>query len=319
MVQIPSSRPLEQPETQSEPSSQMDHNESILGALVDDIQRYEAIVSAWDESQQATVSGLKRSIEALHREALVRLIRSVKQESLSALRHAVEDDVVYSLLRYYDLVKPPTPPLAQRIELALAEVRPGLKEHNGDVVLVAIHPPDTVEVSLTGACSHCPASSLTLKQGIEESIKRYCPEIHRVIATETSHHLPQTSVPISPLAGSDRGWLVVTSLAEVPQGRLLAMKLAGKPLILTRIGSEVVCYHNACSHQGLAIEGGSIHSIGGGGLEQMVLTCPSHGFQFRLATGDCLTSPQTPLQKYPVDVRDGQVFVQLWEDSCKSE
>jgi nitrite reductase/ring-hydroxylating ferredoxin subunit len=41
------------------------------------------------------------------------------------------------------------------------------------------------------------------------------------------------------------------------------------------------------------------------------LTCPDHGFQFHLATGECLTSPQTPLQSYPVDVREGQVFVNL--------
>jgi nitrite reductase/ring-hydroxylating ferredoxin subunit/Fe-S cluster biogenesis protein NfuA len=297
MVQAPSSRPTEQ-------SPPVQQTESVLTALINDINRYETIVAAWDESQQATVSGLKRAIEALHREALARLIRSVKQESLSALRHAVEDEVVYGLLRYHDLIKPPAPPLQERIEMALAEIRPGLKGHSGDVELVALHPPDTVEVRLIGACSHCPASSLTLTQGVEEAIRRYCPEIKRVIATESAPHQTQGAFQTSPFASDDRHWLEVTSLAEVPQGRLLAMKLEGKSLLLTRIDSEVVCYHNACSHLGVPLDGGEV--------EHNILTCPYHGFQFRLSTGECLTSPQTPLQTYPVEVRDGQVFVKLW-------
>lgn len=298
MVQAPSSRPTEH-------SPLVKQTESVLEALINDINRYETIVAAWDESQQATVSGLKRAIEALHREALTRLIRSVKQESLSALRHAVEDEVVYGLLRYHDLVKPPAPPLQERIQMALAEVRPGLQGHNGDVELVAIHPPDAVEVRLIGACSHCPASSLTLNQGVEEAIRRYCPEIKRVIATESTHHPSQATFQTSPFASDDRHWREVTSLAEVPLGRLIAMKLEGKSLLLTRIDSKVVCYHNACSHLGVPLDGGQV--------EDNILTCPYHGFQFQLTTGECLTSPQTPLQTYPVEVRDGQVFVKLWE------
>ncbi|MFM7424013.1 MAG: NifU family protein [Elainella sp.] len=288
--------------------------------MTSDIHHYETIISTWDDSQQATVSGLKRAIEALHREALVRLIRTVKQESMSALRQAVEDEVVYGLLRYHDLIKPPQPPLQQRIEMALAEVRPGLKGHSGDVELVAIHPPDTVEVRLIGACSHCPASSLTLSQGVEDAIKRYCPEIQRVVASESTtpspqsthqstHPHPWTSSPFAP-----PGWLEVTALAEVPQGRMLAMKLAGKSLLLTRLSSDVhhpqvVCYQNACSHLGVPLDGGEVAQT----AERTTLTCPYHGFRYCLTTGECLTSPQTPLQSYPVEVREGQVFVNLGE------
>jgi Fe-S cluster biogenesis protein NfuA/nitrite reductase/ring-hydroxylating ferredoxin subunit len=313
MVQAPASHSIHQPAHQ--PTDHADA-QAVLDALIDDIRHYETIISAWDESQQATVSGFKRAIEALHREALVRLIRTVKQESMLALRQAVEDELVYGLLRYHELIKPPAPPLAQRIEMALAEVRPGLKGHSGDVELVAIHPPDTVEVRLIGACSHCPASSLTLSQGVEEAIKRYCPEIQRVIATESSSHSPQSSGMNSPFAPdwvSD--WLEVTSLAEVPQGRLLAMKLAGKSLLLTRLGETVVCYHNACSHLGVPLDGGELHQeMHQEGHEpggQTILTCPYHGFRYCLTTGACLTSPETPLQSYPVEVRAGQVFVKL--------
>ncbi|NWF60392.1 MAG: NifU family protein [Fischerella sp.] len=155
---------------------------TTLEELVQEISRFEAIISEWDESQRCVAIGLKRAIEDLHKEALTRLIKSVKQESMSALRNAVKDEIVYGILLYHELVKPPTPPLTQRVQQALNEVRPSLKSHNGDVVLVAVKEPDTVEVRLIGTCSHCPASTLTLSQGIEQAIKAYCPEINNVIA-----------------------------------------------------------------------------------------------------------------------------------------
>ncbi|QIR39307.1 NifU family protein [Tolypothrix sp. PCC 7910] len=155
-----------------------------LEELVTEINRFEAIISNWDESQRSVAMGLKRAIEDLHKEALTRLIKSVKQESLPALKNAVQDEVVYGVLLYHELVKPPQPPLLKRVQAALEGVRPGLQSHNGDVELVAIKAPDTVEVRLVGTCSNCPASTLTLTQGVEQAIKEYCPEITKVIAVK---------------------------------------------------------------------------------------------------------------------------------------
>lgn len=279
---------------------------TTLESLVAEIERFEAIASEWDESQRATVMALKRSIEALHREALVRLIRSVKQDAMVALKRAAEDEVVYGVLRYHDLIKAPLPPLEQRIEMALAEVRPGLKSHQGDVELVRIQLPDRVEVRLVGTCSHCPASALTLSEGVEQAIKRYCPEITQVVAVSSAAPTATTSTTLStPVSPFDQGWREVTSLAEVPTGHVLAMKVEGKSIILHRQGDLVTCFHNACSHLGVPIDSGE--------QQQNLLTCPYHGFQYCLDTGECLTSPETPLQRYPVQVREGQVFVQLWE------
>lgn len=157
-----------------------------LETLVGEIRRYENAIAQWEEDQQRVAIGLKESIEALHKEALSRLIRSLKQEAMSALRHAVEDEVVYGLLRYHELIKPPQPPLEIRLQQALDEIRPGLQSHGGDVELVAIQPPDIVEVKLIGSCSNCPASTLTMKQGVEEAVKRHCPEISRVISVNHS-------------------------------------------------------------------------------------------------------------------------------------
>ena len=266
-----------------------------LTDLVDDIQRYEAIVGQWDSNQQHVVQQLKQVIEALHKEALTRLIRSVKQEAMSALRSATQDEVVYGLLRYHDLVKAPS--LQQRLRQALDEIRPGLQGHQGDIELVSIRLPDTVEVRLIGACSHCPASQLTLSEAVETAIKRHCPEIEHVV--EVAYQPVAVSTDEQP----EHDWRLVTSLAEIPEHGVLDLKLEGHKLLLSRHGEAVQCFHNACSHLGVPIDGGE--------CEDGVLTCPYHGFRFELNTGNCLTAPAVPLRPYPVRVSSGQVFVQL--------
>lgn len=272
-----------------------------LEELVTEISRFEAIIADWDESQRCVVVGLKKAIEQLHKEALTRLIRSVKQESMVALRHAVEDEVVYGTLRYHELVKPPTPPLEQRLQLALDEVRPGLQSHDGDVELVAIKLPDTVEIRLVGTCSNCPASSLTLSQGVEQAIKAHCPEITNIVAV--------SNPSVANLCDRDltspfvKEWVEVTTVDCIPEGRMLPLEVKGTGLVLSRVGSQLTCFHNACSHLGMPLDMGT--ATGG------IVTCLFHGFQYRLDTGECLTFPDVPLQSYPVQIDGNKVFVQL--------
>ncbi|WP_373530460.1 NifU family protein [Nostoc sp.] len=276
-----------------------------LEELVQEINRFEAIISEWDESQRCVAVGLKRAIEALHKAALTNLIKSLKQESMSALRHAVADEVVYAVLLYHELVKPPKLPLSQRVETALEEVRPGLKSHNGDVELVAIKLPDTVEVKLIGTCSSCPASTLTLSQGVEQAIKNHCPEITKVVAVNNNPSVNNAnSGLISPFASKTTStWIKVVTIDQVPELSVLAVQLAGNLLILHRQGVTVKCYRNACTHLGSPLEKGKV--------ENGIITCPSHGFQYKLETGECLTAPDISLQSYPVEIKDDKVFVKL--------
>ena len=73
--------------------------------------------------------------------------------------------------------------LTEKIEKALDEVRPFLANDGGDVSLVNIEG-TTVMVQFHGACVGCKVSDFTLKGGIESTIKKYAPEIERVIAVE---------------------------------------------------------------------------------------------------------------------------------------
>ncbi|MFS0513904.1 NifU family protein [Nostoc sp. UIC 10607] len=276
-----------------------------LEELVREINRFEAIISEWDESQRCVAVGLKRAIEDLHKAALTNLIKSLKQESMSALRHAVADELVYAVLLYHELVKPPKAPLAQRIQTALEEVRPGLKSHNGDVELVAIKPPDTVEVRLIGTCSSCPASTLTLSQGVEQAIKNHCPEISKVVAVNYNPIVNNASSGlISPFSSKITStWLKVATIDQVLEFSVLAVQLAGTSLILYRQDVAIKCYRNACTHLGSPLEKGKV--------ENGIITCPSHRFQYSLETGKCLTAPDVSLQSYLVKIKGDKIFVKL--------
>ena len=74
------------------------------------------------------------------------------------------------------------PDLNQRVEEALKQIRPYLEADGGDVSLVEVTGNFVVKLKLHGACKTCSMSMMTLKAGIEESIKRAVPEIREVQA-----------------------------------------------------------------------------------------------------------------------------------------
>ena len=71
--------------------------------------------------------------------------------------------------------------MREKVEGALREIRPSLQADGGDVELVDVEN-GIVKVRLTGACGGCPMSQMTLKQGIEQHIKKVIPEILSVEA-----------------------------------------------------------------------------------------------------------------------------------------
>jgi len=69
--------------------------------------------------------------------------------------------------------------ISARIEDALDAIRPALREDGGDVELVGFDD-GVVQLRLMGACSACPISTMTVKQGIERRIKSVIPEVRAV-------------------------------------------------------------------------------------------------------------------------------------------
>jgi len=69
-----------------------------------------------------------------------------------------------------------------KVEDALDSIRPYLATDGGDVRLVNITSDMVVQVELVGNCGTCPMSTMTMKSGVEEAVKRLVPEIIRVEA-----------------------------------------------------------------------------------------------------------------------------------------
>ena len=72
--------------------------------------------------------------------------------------------------------------LKEKVEGALDSLRPFLEADQGDITLVEITKDKIAKVELHGSCSTCEMSIMTLKAGVEESIKRVAPEIKKVEA-----------------------------------------------------------------------------------------------------------------------------------------
>ncbi|MDD3567228.1 MAG: NifU family protein [Bacteroidales bacterium] len=70
----------------------------------------------------------------------------------------------------------------KKVSDAIELVRPFLQNDGGDISLVEVTDDLTVKVELRGACGSCPYSLMTLKNGVEQAIRRDVPEIKEVVA-----------------------------------------------------------------------------------------------------------------------------------------
>ncbi|WP_209401916.1 NifU family protein [Pseudozobellia sp. WGM2] len=71
--------------------------------------------------------------------------------------------------------------LRMNVEKALEEIRPFLQSDGGDISLVSIDNENSVKVKLEGACIGCSVNQMTLKSGVEMTIKKYAPQIEEVL------------------------------------------------------------------------------------------------------------------------------------------
>ncbi len=105
---------------------------------------------------------------------------------------------------------------------------------------------------------------------------------------------------------------------DMTDGSLKLVKLQGRPIVISRIGGKFYAAENPCPHAG--------GNLSGGKLESNVVTCPRHGSQFNLTTGQLLRWTHTPvkpadigvnppksrnLKTFPVKVQGDSVMVEI--------
>ena len=109
-------------------------------------------------------------LEVWHREGILRLATAIPPEALADAR---TDPVVAHLLDAYLGEDDEDDPEAV-VEEALEEIRPYVHSHGGEMAVVGISD-GIVTLSLMGSCDGCPASSLTLTQGVEQVLRQRWP------------------------------------------------------------------------------------------------------------------------------------------------
>ncbi len=72
--------------------------------------------------------------------------------------------------------------LETKVRNVIEQIRPYLQADGGDISFVSLTPENVVNVELQGACGSCPFSRMTLKNGVEEAVKKALPEIKSVEA-----------------------------------------------------------------------------------------------------------------------------------------
>ena len=69
----------------------------------------------------------------------------------------------------------------EKINLALEEIRPFLNSDGGDISFIELTEDGVVKVQLHGACNGCSVNQMTLKSGVEMTVKKHAPEVQSVV------------------------------------------------------------------------------------------------------------------------------------------
>jgi Fe-S cluster biogenesis protein NfuA len=117
---------------------------------------------------------LVQALVELYGEGLARIVA----HDPDCMAGVADDELVSHLLLLHGLHPVP---LEDRVRGALAEVRPYLSQHGGDVELLGIEE-GVARLRLQGTCNGCPSSTATLRHAIEDAIQRVAPDIEEIEA-----------------------------------------------------------------------------------------------------------------------------------------
>jgi len=94
----------------------------------------------------------------------------------------------------------------------------------------------------------------------------------------------------------------IAPASELPNGERLFVEIEGQPIVIFNIAGQFFSIGDVCSHD----DG----PVGEGDIEGYNITCPRHGAEFDVRTGQAMQMPAVvDIPAYPVQVRDGNIFL----------
>ncbi|MDT5043444.1 MAG: hypothetical protein QOE51_4429 [Actinoplanes sp.] len=231
-------------------------------------------------------AGLERLLDLLHE-------RGVLTDDLAD--DLAGDDLVSSLLLVHGLHPYGVP---TRVERALAEVRPYLGSHGGDVELLGVGADGVVRLRMLGSCDGCPSSSVTLKLAVETAIEAAAPE---VTAIEVEQPRAATVIPVTDLfsrigEAAPASWQEVPELTGLPSG---AVTLVLDGVLACRAGADLYAFRDGCARCGQSLAGAGLSRQLGG--DAAVLRCPACRAHYDVRhAGACLDDDTLHLSPLPL-------------------
>ncbi|HEV2771471.1 MAG TPA: NifU family protein [Thermoleophilaceae bacterium] len=246
----------------------------------------------------------------LYGEGLGRILAHAMDAGGEGLPEALADDELVSHLLFLHDLHPV--PVEDRVRGALAEVRPYLESHGGDVELLGVEE-GTVRLRLNGSCDGCPSSAMTLKLAIEDAVHKAAPDIEEVVAegaaeaesAEPKSNLIQLEVADSlrveqvPAAGSGDGdgWATAGSLPELGAESTVVKRVAGEDVLFLKLDATPYAYRPECP--------GCRESLADAALEGEELVCSECGNRYDVRrAGRCLDQPELYIEPVPLLATD---------------
>lgn len=98
-------------------------------------------------------------------------------------------------------------------------------------------------------------------------------------------------------------YVKVAKLDDLPPGSCREFQADGKPVALFNVDGKVYCLDNTCLHRG--------GPLGQGVLEDKLITCPWHGWQYDVTTGAAVMNAAIQVRKFDVKVEGDDIQVDV--------
>lgn len=99
-------------------------------------------------------------------------------------------------------------------------------------------------------------------------------------------------------------WVQVAQTTDIAPGQMKPFLADDEPIVVCNVDGTFHAFQNMCSHEELSLDDGA--------LTGNVVTCPHHGAEFDVITGEALTLPAvSPIVTYPVKIEGTTIFVEV--------
>jgi Fe-S cluster biogenesis protein NfuA/nitrite reductase/ring-hydroxylating ferredoxin subunit len=269
--------------------------ESDPRALVSEVeQQLEQIELLADPVGRESATAAIQALLDLYGAGLERIVEVIAAHDDGQLAAALAaDELVAHLLMLHGLHPVP---LEERVRGGLAEVRPYLESHGGNVELIAIDGP-VVRLRMQGSCNGCPSSAMTLKLAIENALQKAAPEIEEVVSVQDDGPAtPLLQIELAPAMSAD-GWTMAGGLSDLNGGGTTVKRVAGQEILFIALGGQLYAYRPGCP--------GCEQPLDAARLTGPELSCPGCGHRYDvLRAGRSLDEPQLHLDPVPLLVGD---------------